>query len=144
MSAATKRDYVSETRAVERRTPITRVLEGEYVVRAYSILTTDVVVVEAWEPSGRTAPIALSHSTLTHDADYGWLGKVAARQLPADVAALPFGADRSIAVGRIRSERIREAREAIGAAFPELANVIVWDGADGRVKLADFHAQVAS
>lgn len=85
------------------------------VVRAFQILMTSTIVIEAWvKIDGPT-----EHSTITRDDELGWLGRVGTGPLPASVAALPYGSPERIdAVGNVRDEDAMDALSAIEEAFP--------------------------
>lgn len=88
-------------------------LEGEFVVRAYSIISTDLVAFEVYEPLA-------GHSTQFTDEKYGRLGAVLSRPLALEVAALPAASDERIAACRAQwATQEAVCEHAIRAAFPE-------------------------
>lgn len=101
--------HISEWRSVE--------LNGRrYVVHAYSICTTEVVVIEALE-SGDWG----SHTTTCTDPDGARLGRIGSRVLPASLDALPaYSRERIIAVREWREAQHDEAQAVIDAAFPNV------------------------
>lgn len=95
-----------------------------YIVNAIHILGTREVVITAWEHDQPTKENNFhNHSTITHfevDGKVQRFGKVATRELPDDLNALPAGSDERIrAVQHYHSELGREAEIAIHAALPE-------------------------
>lgn len=90
---------------------------GRIIVRSFNIAGTARRVFQAWEPI--EGPFAATHSTITHDDEHGWLGRVGTRR-GGDYEGLPVGPERSAAVDRHYADQHREALEAIYAAHPEL------------------------
>lgn len=137
-ASAAKRQYVNDWRPVEKRSPITRVLEGDFIVQAYSILSTDHVEFAVFEAEdGHSSTRSLPH--------YGRLGAVQSRPLPADIAAIPLGTPERLAACQARRDGIDEVcANAIRAAYPELVtggHLRILDG-HGSCHLADYHALV--
>lgn len=135
------RDYFREERAVERREFHAALrdgaLTGEFVVRGYSIITTDLVVFNAWEPlireSGR-----YSHSTSFTSADYGSLGAVRSRVLPPEVESYQFGPERTHRVRAHHDAQDLLSEEIIRAAFPEFVSLIRFREGEGHASLAEL------
>lgn len=118
------REYVREMRVVEKRSPITRVLEGEFVVHAYSILGTDEVVFDVLEPYRYEGGCA-SHSTSGHyeidpEGNVQSLGHVRTRKLTSDLAALAYGPARTAAALAFYRANEAVCEEVIRAAYPDL------------------------
>lgn len=120
------REYVRETRTV-----------GAFTIRAYSILSTDWVAIDVYEANA-------GHScTFRGDDERGVLGQYLSRPLPENIAALPFGEERTRLVGLWHRSLNVTAEDLIRTAFPE----ITFTGADignghALVDLAEYHAQV--
>lgn len=98
---AIKRNYVNVWRTF-----------GDKFVHAYSILTTDRVIVAVYEKND-------GHSSFMTHPDLGvWVGQLTARKLPAEIDAIPVGPARFEAIGDWRKANEKEANDAIRAAFP--------------------------
>jgi len=98
--------YIYETKTI-----------GDKVVKKYSILTTNLVVYEAWEPSPST--ITAAHRTIT-TMQGEWYGRIGSRNLPPEVEYLPAGSNERIyAVGKWHEDQYEEAYKLILQAFPE-------------------------
>jgi hypothetical protein len=107
-------------------------------IRAAHILTTPRVVVTAWEPGD--GPTGTRHSTITCDDRRRWVGKLTSRRLPAEIAQLPVGLERSQALGAMRASLRRVALEACNGiiaqaleVFPYTVNAIRSDDAGETV-----------
>jgi hypothetical protein len=137
----TTRSYVSEERTVGDRPGVFR-----YVVRAFSILSTDTVVVRAYEVADWGTITRDYGSSFRSDA-YGPLGQVTTKSPGADLLALPIGDERTAQVTEHYRLMYGEARDVIRRAFPELVPSFRFgrDGLDGEatVSLDDFYAAVA-
>lgn len=133
MTAA--RNYVQEERAVSDRPGTFR-----YIVRAYSILTTDTVMFDAYEPI--VGPRWSQHGTSTMSAAYGPLGAVRTRSPEAATLALPYGEERTARVLTHYRATEAECETAIRRAFPELAAVAAFQHGHATVDLDEYHAVV--
>ncbi len=141
----TTRSYASVTRAIERRqwSPVGSTFDGEFVVRAYSIISTDVVVINVWEPFA-------GHSTSFRDDEYGKLGSLRSRPLPENIDSLPVGFERTALCKSLWAEQNKESRDIILAAFTELEGArrsckLLFDGSgEALIDLDDFNREVTA
>lgn len=105
---------------------------GSAVVRATQLIGTSTVILSAWEPTGSNDLFgAKSHSTISSLGGlFGekFFGQVGTERLPADLAALPRGAERIEKVTAFQKAREAEAIDLILSAFPEIAFFGVRDG----------------
>lgn len=133
----TVRGYYRQERIVEGRSwsPVAlggSVTDGEYVVRGYSIATTDTVIFEVYEELLHDAVTGYSHSTSFTSDEFGRLGTVLSRKLPPEIAALPYCEERTAACLARRTALQETCHEIIRAAFPEIAEAGVLATRDGR------------
>lgn len=124
-SAPARRDYVSDFRIVRTTdfsstAPGGQVTTGEYLVHAYSILSTNEVVFDVYEPHTHDEGSGSSHSTSMSFDEYGRLGSVRTRRIPSDVAALPYGDERTARCHRWFASNEALCHEVIRAAYPAL------------------------
>lgn len=85
------------------------------IVHRYDIIGTSIVCYVVYEPS---SPMG-KHSSITHTAEYGWLGDMTTRQLPALLEAMrPGSQERITAVCTWLDGLNKQARGLILAAFP--------------------------
>lgn len=109
---------------------------GAYAVQRVRIIGTPFVVYSAWE---RRAPDHRVHTTIGAER----YGKVTSRALPADIAALPVGAERFAMVDAWRAELERQAIALIREAYPEA--VASGQATHGDVEVcSDAHAEEVS
>lgn len=136
---AVKRNYVNEERIVETRGPITKVLEGEFIVHAYSILTTDTVMFDVYESTeGFDA-----HGTTRYHDDFGRIGAVRTRQPDAEIMALPWGPERTARCQSFWTASQALCEETILAAFPELAGVARCKDGHATCTLDEYHEAIS-
>ncbi len=91
------------------------------VIRQTRIIGTDRVIFSAWEPTALMARVGAGHSTITHDGERGWLGRIGTSALPAEIDPIPVGPARSFAGRRGSNEHEhRRAYRALIGAHPEL------------------------
>lgn len=131
-----RREYVREERIVQRRdwSPVGDIFGGEFVVRAYSIIASDEVVLDVWEPTSGFD----QHSSSFTSQEHGRLGALTSRSLPSEIAALPYGEERSAQCFAYFRSLEREARAIIAAAYPELDVDFV--GGIGHTTISEFHS----
>lgn len=98
-----KAPYINDIKKVENK-----------IIQRYSILTTDILVYSAWEPSTITG----RHSTIT-SLNNKWYGRIGSRLLPPDINKIPFGPERLAAVEKWHKDQYQEAYSLIIEAFPE-------------------------
>ena len=85
------------------------------IVHRYSICSTAIVDYVVYEPS---APMG-NHSSITHTDEYGWLGDMTTRRLPALLEAMKPGSQERInAVSGWLDGLKQEAKGLILAAYP--------------------------
>lgn len=139
---STTRSHVNDERIVEFRSPITNVLEGEFIVRAYSILSTDLVTFAAYEPADGFE----SHGTTTTIEGYpGRYGTIATRRPPQELLELPYGPERTARVQAHYTAVKEKALEVIRAAYPELVGLRdLHDVGRCLVTLEEFNIAVGS
>lgn len=89
---------------------------GEIVVTRVRIAGTRCLVYSAWEPSQD----GTYHSTITHRGAVRY-GRVGTRGIPAELDALPYGAERARRVRAWYDADYARAYPLIEAAFPEAA-----------------------
>ncbi len=110
------RDYISETVTVDGRSPIAGLDQTEYVVRAYSIISTDLVAFEVYVVP--TAEDRGRFNATLHSDELGRLGQLTTCAPVESILALPYGDERTGLVGE-HYDALREARDqAIADAFP--------------------------
>ena len=101
--------------------------EADKVVRCSSIIGTDWISCDAWEPEPFYDPAMRGHSTITHLEPPevlrpAWYGRIGTRPLPAELEALkPFSDERLKAVGQWHEEQYAEGCALIKRVFPEFA-----------------------
>lgn len=102
--------YLSETKR----------LDSGAIARRYQIIGTNIIVCDVWEPTSRTSERELyGHSTITTFGD-AWYGRVGTRNLPADLARLPYGDERIIRVTQWQEAEAEIAYAVIREAFPDI------------------------
>jgi hypothetical protein len=111
------REYFRDERPVERRTfsvtDARGALDRDYVAIAYSIITTDLVVFEAFETDA-------GHSCSRTSPEYGRLGAVRSRPLDPAIDSLPYGDERTRAVDAWHDALDVECEAVIRAAYPNV------------------------
>lgn len=133
------REYVNEERAVERYdwSPFGQIRTGDFLVHAYSIISTDSVVLDVWE----TTEGFKAHSCSRTSEEYGRLGQLTSRALPPELDALPFGPIRMARVEGYLDDLRDEAEKIIASAYPELVgNGLRLRYGAGSCSLDAFHA----
>jgi hypothetical protein len=91
---------------------------GDKIVDKFSVGGTNIIVYNAWEPSG----VFGEHSTIT-TFDGEWYGRIGTKRLSPEVEKLPAGSKERIdAVGKAFEEQYEEAYRLIEEAYPESAN----------------------
>lgn len=89
----------------------------EFVVSAYTVIGTDQVTFAVFEKADGFQ----HHSTVTHSAEHGRLGSVRTRALPDEIAALPYGDERTAACDEWHRALDATCDRLIRAAFPEVS-----------------------
>lgn len=91
---------------------------GDKVVNKYNIAGSNLIVYNAWEPSGIFGP----HSTITM-IEGKWYGRIGTRRLSPDIEKLQAGSKERIeAVGKAFESQYEEAYKLIEGLYPESAN----------------------
>lgn len=139
-AAAVERVYVNEERMLVQRTSAGQTI-ARYVVKAFSIAGTNMVVFQAYEPTEHPWQ---DFTAAFHSDRYGYLGLYTSRALPPEIESLAYGEERSRAVTEHLTIRKGDACDLIAAAFPELGGCWEPDLAAGEMvcELAEFHARV--
>lgn len=103
-------------------------LPNGVIVTRTNIITTDVHIYAAWEPSSVIGP----HSSLmVHNAQ--WYGRISSRKLPRHLEDLkPLSNRRFVGVRKWQIQQDQESYEYILAAFPELK---------GKRSMGEIHTQ---